>query len=135
MFPLRPRAPVAPSGTALASNILNQPFGRFINPTKPSRALRGSGSQYLPLKKDQSLLAEIGPAGYGSFQVSDDAGRNARDPGVHDKVCAAGIRVGITVPKRMMVLNFHWFHEFSAVDRFKGTALGLSFVARLGSPR
>jgi len=92
-------------------------------------------SEYLPLKKDQSLLAEIGPAGYGNFQVSDDTGTDARNPGVHEKVYAAGIQAGITIPKRMMALNFHWFHEFSAVDRFQGTALGLSFVARFGSPQ
>jgi hypothetical protein len=88
-------------------------------------------SQYLPLKKDQSLLAEIGPAGYANFQVSDDTGTDARNPGVHDKVYAAGIQVGITIPKRMMVLNFHWFHEFSAADRFQGTVLGLSFGMKL----
>ena len=92
-------------------------------------------SEYLPLKKDQSLLAEIGPAGYGNFQVSDDTGTDARNPGVHEKVYAAGIQAGVTIPKRMMALNFHWFHEFSAVDRFQGTALGLSFVARFGSPQ
>jgi len=90
-------------------------------------------SQYLPLKKDHSLLAEIGPAGYGNFQVSDDTGTDARNPGVHEKVYAAGIQIGVTLPKQMMVLNFHWFHEFDAVDRFQGNAFGLSFVARLGS--
>jgi hypothetical protein len=92
-------------------------------------------SQYLPLKKDHSLLAEIGPAGYDTFQVSDDTGTDARNPGVHDQVYAAGIQAGITIPKRMMVLNFHWFHEFSGVDHFEGNALGLSFVARLGSAK
>lgn len=92
-------------------------------------------SQYLPLKKDKSILAEVGPAGYSNLQVSDDTGTDARNVSVHDKVYAVGIQVGITIPKRMMVLNFHWFREYSAVDRFEGNALGLSFVARLGSPR
>jgi hypothetical protein len=90
-------------------------------------------SEYLPLKKDQSILAEIGPAGYGNFQVSDDSGTDASNQ-AHEKVYAAGIQAGITIPKRMMVLNFHWFHEFSGVDRFQGNAFGLSFVARFGSP-
>jgi hypothetical protein len=92
-------------------------------------------SEYLPLKKDQSLLAEIGPAGYGNFQVSDATGSDARNPGVHDKVYGAGIQAGVTIPKRSMVLNFHWFHEYSAVERFQGDALGLSFAARFGSPK
>jgi hypothetical protein len=85
-------------------------------------------SQYLPLKKDMSMLLEVGPAGYSSFQVSNDSGIDARDPGVHDRVHAAGAQVGVTSVKRNMVLNFHWFHEFSAVDRFQGSSIGLNFV-------
>ncbi len=88
-------------------------------------------SQYLPLKKDQSVLAELGVAGYGNFQVSDDSGTDATNPGVHDKVYAVGIQAGVTIPKRMIVVNFHWFHEFDAVNRFQGTVLGLSLVMKL----
>jgi hypothetical protein len=88
-------------------------------------------SQMLPLKKDLSLLAEIGPAGYNSFQVSDDSGSAAGNPAVHDHVSAAGLQVGVTLPKRSMVLNFHWFHEYSAVDRFQGDAIGLNFIFKL----
>jgi hypothetical protein len=84
-------------------------------------------SQYLPLKKDQSLLLEVGPVGYRSFQVSDDSGSAARNPTVHDSVYAVGLQVGVTDPKRILLLNFHWFHEFSAVDRFQGTVIGASF--------
>jgi hypothetical protein len=87
-------------------------------------------SQYLPLKKDQSLLAEVGPAGYSSFQVSNDTGTDAKNPSVHDHVHAAGVQLGVTSPKRIMVLNFHWFHEFSAVDRFQGTAIGVNFTMK-----
>ncbi|RPJ38489.1 MAG: hypothetical protein EHM21_16785, partial [Chloroflexi bacterium] len=78
-------------------------------------------SQYLPLKKDLTLLAEIGPSGYSSFQISDDDGTAARNPSVHDRVHAVGVQVGITVPKRGIVFNFRWLHEFSAVDRFQGS--------------
>jgi hypothetical protein len=88
-------------------------------------------SQYLPLKKDQSVLLEVGPAGYSSFQVSDDTGADARNPGVHDRVHAAGVQVGVTSTKRVMSLNFRWFHEFSAVDRFQGSSIGVNFAAKL----
>jgi hypothetical protein len=87
-------------------------------------------SQFLPLKKDQSVLAEIGPAGYSSFQVSNDSGMDAKNPSVHDRVHAMGVQVGVTAVKRVMALNFHWFHEFSAVDRFQGTAIGGSFTVK-----
>ncbi len=88
-------------------------------------------SEYLPLKKDQSVLAEVGPTGYGNFQVSDNTGTDARNPGVHEKVYSVGLQAGITIPKKLMVFNFHWFHEFDAVDRFQGRVLGLSFVSKL----
>ena len=87
-------------------------------------------SQYLPLKKDQSVLLEVGPAGYSSFQVSDDTGTQASNPNLHDRVHAAGVQVGMTSVKRVMMLNFHWFHEFSAVDRFQGSAIGLNFAVK-----
>jgi hypothetical protein len=88
-------------------------------------------SEYLPLKKDQSLLLEAGPAGYLSYQVTDDSGADARNPAVHDHVNGVGVQVGVTIPKRSMVLNFHWFHEYSAAARFQGVAYGLSFIFKL----
>jgi len=88
-------------------------------------------SQFLPLKKDQSLLGELGFTGYDGFQVSDDSGTAARNPSVHDRVHAVGLQVGVTVPKRRMALNFRWLHQFSAVDRFQGSSLGLNFSFKL----
>jgi hypothetical protein len=88
-------------------------------------------SEFLPLKKDKSLLAELGFAGYGSFQVTDNTGTDARNPDLHEKVYAAGIQAGLTFPKRTMILNFHWFHEFDAANRFEGTALGASIVIKV----
>ncbi len=88
-------------------------------------------SQYLPLKKDQSLLAELGVTGYDGFQVSDDSGSAARNPDVHDRVHAVGLQMGVTAPKRGMVLTIRWLHQFAAVDRFQGDSIGLNFVLRL----
>jgi hypothetical protein len=88
-------------------------------------------SQFLPLKKDKSLLAEIGPAGYGNFQVSDNTGTDVRNPGDHERAWGAGVQIGVTAPKRPVVFNFKWFHEFAVVNRFEGTVLSLSLTARL----
>jgi hypothetical protein len=85
-------------------------------------------SEFLPLKKDSSLLLEVGPAGYSVFQVTNDSGTAASNPSVHDHVHAAGIQAGITFPKRPVVLNAHWFHEYSSADRFQGNAVGLNLV-------
>ncbi len=85
-------------------------------------------SQYLPLKKDQSLLLEAGLAGYSTFQVSDDTGAASVNPAVHDRAHAIGLQAGLTSVKRTMALNFHWLQEISAVDRFQGRVLGGSFT-------
>ena len=87
-------------------------------------------SQYLPLKKDKSVLLDIGPAGYSSFQVSDDSGTNAFNPAVHDRVHAAGLQAGVVSVKRVMTLNFRWLQEFSAVDRFQGRSISLNFILK-----
>jgi len=88
-------------------------------------------SQYLPLKKDPSILAEIGPAGYLSYQVTDNSGTAAMNATVHDHVNAAGIQIGVTLPKQMIALNFSTFHEYSAVDQFQGNEYGLNLSERL----
>jgi len=87
-------------------------------------------SEYLPLTKDESLLLEVGPTGYSSFQVSDDSGADAVNAGVHDSVHAVGVQVGATSVKRMISLTFGWLHEYSSVDRFQGNSLSLNFSAR-----
>jgi hypothetical protein len=87
-------------------------------------------SQYLPLKKDKSALLEVGPSGYSSWQVSDDTGTDARNPSVHDQVHAAGVQVGVTSMKPLWTLNVHWFHEFSAVNRFQGTSISVNFALK-----
>jgi hypothetical protein len=87
-------------------------------------------SEYFPLTKDENLLLEAGPTGYSSFQVSNDSGTDATNPGVHDSVKAVGVQVGVTSVKRNITLNFSWLHEYSAVDRFQGSSVGLNFAAK-----
>ena len=87
-------------------------------------------SQYLPLKSDQTLLLEIGPAGYDTWQVSDDSGADAADPPAKDAVHAIGGQLGLTFVKINAALNFHYFYEFSAKDRFQGESIGLNFAIK-----
>jgi hypothetical protein len=49
-------------------------------------------SQYLPLKKDQTLLLEAGPAGYSSWQITDDSGSAAANPAVTPAVARSPLR-------------------------------------------
>ena len=87
-------------------------------------------SQYLPLREDQSLLLEVGPAGYSSWQVSVDSGTAAASSPVKDEVHAAGLQAGLTHVPWNAVLTFHYLYEFEAKDRFQGESLGLNFALK-----
>lgn len=87
-------------------------------------------SQYLPLKKDMTLLLEVGPTGYSSWQISDDSGSDAIDPPVKDQVHGIGGQLGLTYVPWNAVANFHYFYEFASNDRFKGQSIGLNIAFR-----
>jgi hypothetical protein len=86
-------------------------------------------SQYLPLSEDQHLLLEVGPAGYSSWQTTEDSGDDASDDRL-DQVHAIGGQAGITYVPWLFVANFHAFHEFHSEDRFQGTVVGFSFAKK-----
>jgi hypothetical protein len=83
-------------------------------------------SQYLPLKSDKTLLLELGPAGYDSWQVTDDTGSAARHPRSHDEADAVGGQLGVSYVPWLLSLNFHGFYEFYAEDRFQGASAGVN---------
>ncbi len=85
-------------------------------------------SQYLPLKKDKSLLLEVGPAGYDSWQTTEDSGSDANSN--KDQVHAAGGQIGLTYVPWSLVLNFHAFYEYAAEDRFQGQSYGISIAKK-----
>jgi hypothetical protein len=123
--------PAAHHGTALTGALTWEIHGEkkdFDLTPGQNLSLNWGASQFLPLKKDKSLLLEVGPTGYSSWQITDDQGSDARNPGVHDNVHAVGVQAGVTIPHQVVALNFHYFHELSAVDRFQGNAFGLNAV-------
>lgn len=85
-------------------------------------------SQYLPLKSDQTLLLELGPAGYNSWQTSNDKGADAADMPVQDQVHAIGGQVGFTHVPWNAALNFHYFGELSSKTRFQGQSWGVNLA-------
>ncbi len=97
----------------------------------PESSFSSGISQYLPLQSDQMLLLEIGPAGYDSWQVTNDSGADAGNPPTKDGVHAIGGQLGLTQVKWNAALNFHYFYEFSAKDRFRGSSIGLNFAFKL----
>jgi len=86
-------------------------------------------SQYVPIVPDQTLLLEIGPAGYDTWQVTADTGDDVKSTAL-DRVHAVGGQVGLTYVPLSLVANFHWFYEYAAVDRFAGEVFGLSLGSK-----
>jgi hypothetical protein len=89
-------------------------------------------SEFLPLKKDLSVLAEVGPIGYNSYQVTANSGSDASSLGTAlQHVNGAGLQLGVTLPKPIWVFNFHWIHEYSSVNRFTGNAFMVTILFKL----
>jgi hypothetical protein len=86
-------------------------------------------SQYLPLVADQTLLAELGFAGYDSWQTTVDHGSAASDR-QRDQVHALGAQAGLTYLPWMLVLNVHGFYEYLAKDRFQGGSFGVNLAKK-----
>lgn len=83
-------------------------------------------SQFVPLKNDMSLLLEIGPAGYDTWQISDDSGSAASN--TRDQVHAVGGQLGLTYVPWMTSLNFRGFYEYNAQSRFQGGSFGVNLA-------
>lgn len=85
-------------------------------------------SQFLPLKKDMSLLLEVGPAGYDTWQITDDSGSAASN--MRDQVHAVGGQLGLTYIPWVLSVNLHGFYEYSAESRFQGGSFGINIAKK-----
>jgi hypothetical protein len=85
-------------------------------------------SQFLPLEDDMSLVLDFGPAGYGTWQITDDSGSAATT--TRDQVHAVGGQVGLTYMPWMASLTVHGFYEYAAENRFQGDSFGLNLVKK-----
>jgi hypothetical protein len=85
-------------------------------------------SQFIPLRKDGGLLLELGPAGYDSWQISEDSGSAAS--ATRDQVHAAGGQLGLTYVPWGASVTVHGFYEYEAEDRFEGASLGVNVAKK-----
>ncbi len=86
--------------------------------------------RYLPLRADQSLLRDVGLAGYSSWQVSNDSGADAAITAVKDEVHAVGVQVGLSHVPMNMAQTLNYLNEFDSKDRFQGESIGLKFAIK-----
>ena len=87
-------------------------------------------SQYLPLTKNQKLLAEVGPAGYSQWQVSDDTGSDVGMFAAQSRVHAAGIQAGLAYVPWNFSVNFRYLNEFSAKSRLQGQSYSFNLAVK-----
>jgi hypothetical protein len=92
--------------------------------------LNWGASQYLPLRKDQTLLLDVGPAGYSTWQTTKDTGSDASEPRVRDQVHAAGGQIGLAYVPWNASIIFHAFYEFETRGRFQGQSYGISLAKK-----
>ena len=85
-------------------------------------------SQFLPLKEDHTLLLEGGPAGYDTWQISNDSGGAATN--TRDQVHAVGGQLSLVYVPWGAALTCHGFYEFAAQDRFQGRSFGISLTKK-----
>lgn len=90
--------------------------------------LNWGASRIFSLTADSKHLLEIGPAGYSSWQITDDSGADAGNPKTRDQVHAVGGKLGfIQVPQKLSV-QMHGFYEYYAEDRFQGMSLSINIA-------
>jgi len=87
-------------------------------------------SQFLPLKKDKSMLLELGIAGYSQWQVDGDSGSDVANPDYEGVVHAVGLQVGMVMPHAGFALEFRWLHEYEAENHFQGDALSFTLAKK-----
>jgi hypothetical protein len=100
--------------------------------------------QVLPLKKDLSLLAQLGVVGYDQWQVTSNGG-NYLIAGVpvsasgvpYYSAHAIGFQGNFIVPKPDLAFFFKYYNEYSAKARLEGRefVFGGSWTFRIPKPQ
>jgi hypothetical protein len=86
-------------------------------------------SQFVPLDKEQSLLAEFAITGYSQWQVENDSGADVVEVlNVKDEIHAIGGQIGLAfVPWNASVV-FRYLKEFEAEARYEGELFVLTLA-------
>jgi hypothetical protein len=129
---------------ATAWEIHEQKSGTDIKPGQTVTMEWGLG-QVLPLKKDHSMLAQLGIVGYDQWQVSESRGTLAVVGGTHIpeslipfySVHAIGVQANFILPAKALVAFFKYYNEYRALARPGGRTIvfGFSWTLRIPKPQ
>jgi hypothetical protein len=95
--------------------------------------------QVLPLKKDMSLLGQIGVVGYDQWQVSHNGGTILGIPASvipFYSVHAVGVQANLILPAKNLSTFFKYYDEYRALARPQGRTFvfGFSWTLRVPKP-
>jgi hypothetical protein len=127
-----------------AYEIHGEKRGTNITPGQAFTMEWGIG-QVLPLKKDLSMLAQIGVVGYDQWQVSHSSGQLILPPPLppiperaipYYSVHAIGVQVNFILPTKNLVGFFKYYDEYRALARPEGRTIdfGFSWTFRIPKP-
>ncbi|MDD9301868.1 MAG: transporter [Desulfobacter sp.] len=86
-------------------------------------------SQYIPVNKEETLIAELGLSGYSQWQVDNDSGRDVHPLlNVKDEVHALGGQLGLSYVPWNASVSFRYLKEYDAEARYEGELFSLSFA-------
>lgn len=92
-------------------------------------SLDWGASQYLPISKDEKLIAELGIAGYNQWQVKSDSGSDVNDNlSAKDEVHGIGGQAGLAYVPWNASLTFKYLKEYDAEARFEGELFTLNLA-------
>jgi len=123
--------PMDNKGTALVTALTYETNGKkdgFDLTPGDNLTLNWGLSQFLPLREDMSLLLEVGPAGYDTWQITDDTGSDSGN--TRDQVHAIGGQLGMSYVPWLTSLNVHGFYDYAAQSRFQGWSLGINIAKK-----
>jgi hypothetical protein len=127
---------------ATAMEFHGQKNGTNITPGQTFTMEWGFG-QVLPLKKDMSMLAQLGLVGYDQWQTSKSTGTltvggipipESSIP--YYSVHAVGVQANIILPAKDLVGFFKYYDEYHALARPQGRTIvfGFSYTLRIPKP-
>jgi hypothetical protein len=101
--------------------------------------------QVLPLKKDMSMVAQVGVVGYDQWQVSHSSGTLVLPPPLPPiperaipfySVHAIGVQGNFILPAKNIVAFFKYYNEYRALSRPEGRTIdfGFSWTLRIPKP-
>ena len=124
--------------------IHRQKSGTNITPGQTFTMEWGLG-QVLPLKKDMSMLAQLGVVGYDQWQVSTSSGTLAVIGGTpiperlipFYSVHAVGVQANFILPSKNLLAFFKYYNEYRALARPEGRTFvfGFSWTLRIPKPQ